>query len=277
MQFYKKHRLLALSLLIASLCAGIGGIYYLQNSQKSYIPACRQASEPFSYTLCQVSATPLNVPVDSQSKQNNLKLRLVWQNPTTHTPIFDFTNLLKTLPNTHFAMNAGMYDEKFAPIGYTVIDGEQIKSLNLKNGGGNFHLMPNGVFWWDDQGFYIDESQAFSQKLRQNNITPRYATQSGPMLVINGNIHPDFDPKSDSKKIRNGVGICQDGTVKLLASDSWINFYEFADFFKTNLKCDNALFLDGGRATAVYSRELGRQDTKYMGVMVVAVDEAVKK
>lgn len=260
MQFYKKHSVIAFTCLS---CLTVGGIVYVKNAPKPYTPTCTQSMTPFSYTLCQIAPN-----------KDNLTLKLAWQqpdnSPNANTPILNFTTLLKIVPNTRFAMNAGMYDEKFAPIGYTVIDGKQIKSLNLKNGVGNFHLMPNGVFWWNADGYHIDESQAFNQKLTQGTITPKYATQSGPMLVINGQIHPDFDKNSDSQKIRNGVGVCQDGTVKFASSDTWVTFYEFADFFKTTLKCDNALFLDGGRATAVYSKELNRQDNKYMGVMVVA-------
>lgn len=257
MQFYKKHSFIAFCLLT---CLAVAGFIYTKTAKQSYRPSCSQGNAPFSYTLCQFDP-----------KQNNLELKLAWQK-SDNTPILDFTNLLKIAPNTRFAMNAGMYDDKFAPIGYTVIDGKQIKSLNLKNGGGNFHLMPNGVFWWDKQGYHITESQAFSQQLTQQKITPTYATQSGPMLVINGNIHPDFDKNSDSLKIRNGVGVCQDGTVKFASSDTWVSFYDFANFFKSTLNCDNALFLDGGRATAVYSKELNRQDNKYMGVMVVAAE-----
>lgn len=256
MQFYKKHSILAFCLLA---CVALGGFVYVKKSHQNYSPACKQGTSPFSYTLCQLDP-----------KENNLKIKLAWQMPDSTAPMLEFSNLLKVAPNTRFAMNAGMYDDKFAPIGYTVIDGKQIKSLNLKNGGGNFHLMPNGVFWWDENSYHVTESQAFNQQLTQHKITPKYATQSGPMLVINGQIHPDFDKNSESLKIRNGVGICQDGTVKFVASDALVSFYAFADFFKTTLKCDNALFLDGGRATAVYSKELNRQDNKYMGVMVVA-------
>lgn len=264
MPLSKQPRLLLLTLLASVASVGIGGIVYVKNNPTTYAPACRQSTSPFSYTLCQIDPA-----------QNNLTLTLAWLQPD-NSPILDFNNLLKINPHTRFAMNAGMYDDKFAPIGYTVIEGKQIKSLNLKKGEGNFHLMPNGVFWWNDDGYHIDESQVFNQKLTQQAISPNYATQSGPMLVINGKIHPDFAPNSDSQKIRNGVGVCQDGTVKFVASDTWVTFYAFADFFKTTLKCDNALFLDGGRATAVYSKELNRQDNKYMGVMVVAAETGKK-
>ncbi len=45
-----------------------------------------------------------------------------------------------------FAMNAGMYDEEGRPIGLAIVEGKQKHAINRRKGGGNFHLMPNGVF-----------------------------------------------------------------------------------------------------------------------------------
>lgn len=45
-----------------------------------------------------------------------------------------------------FAMNAGMYDEGGRPIGLYVEQGERQRRVNLRNGPGNFHMQPNGVF-----------------------------------------------------------------------------------------------------------------------------------
>lgn len=220
-------------------------------------PYCQAHKLPFNYTVCEYRP-------DSKAT-----LQLFWQN-SDKSLVLNFARL-KSLFNGQkqldFAMNAGMYDAKFAPIGYTVIDGKQIRSLNLKQGGGNFHLMPNGVFWADSKGYHITESQAMAKQLAAG-ATPIFATQSGPMLVIDGKIHPGFDPLSTSMKLRNGVGVCQDGQVKFVISDTWVSFYQFAELFKKQLKCDNALFLDGGRASALYSRELNRLDDKYMGVMI---------
>ena len=165
-------------------------------------------------------------------------------------------------------MNAGMYDDNFAPIGLTVIDGKEIKSLNQKDGQGNFHLMPNGVFWGDKDGFYIDTTPNFANKMA--NITPQLATQSGPMLVIDGNIHPKFDPKSTSVKMRNGVGTgCVDGQIHFVISGTPMTFYDFAKLFQMDLSCQNALFLDGGVASALYAPSIKRFDKHSMGVMLV--------
>ncbi len=189
-------------------------------------------------------------------------------------PLYTFDklkNMLNDKETLAFAMNAGVYNLNFAPIGYTVIDNKQILSLNLKNGAGNFHLMPNGVFWWNDDGFYITESQVMSDMLKSGSI-PKYATQSGPMLVINGKLHAKFKENSSSKKIRNGVGVCDHGMIKFVTSDTPVTFYNFAKLFQQDLHCENALFLDGGIATALYAPDVQRKDTKNMGVMIGLVE-----
>lgn len=222
---------------------------------------CQKVIKPFAHTQCEFN------PKDATQT-----LQLAWLYPNSNVIVLNFANLKKLISQQSrqldFAMNAGMYDTHYAPIGYTVIDGKTYHGLNLKQGVGNFHLMPNGVFWWDNQGYHVTESNAMSQLLA-NGTKPLFATQSGPMLVINGQIHPSFDPNSTSYKLRNGVGVCQDGKVKFVISDVPVSFYQFAQVFKTQLQCDNALFLDGGRASALYSKDLQRQDPHYMGVMVM--------
>lgn len=223
--------------------------------QKPISNHCIVKKSPFAHTVCEfVKDDP------------HTHLTLVWKDDNA-IPTLTFKNLLRTHPTTQFAMNAGMYNDKYAPIGYTVIDNQEILSLNLKEGVGNFHLMPNGVFWQDKDGFYIHESHQMHALLQQGK-RPVFATQSGPMLVIDGEIHPKFDPNSTSYKIRNGVGICH-GRINFVISDEPVNFYQFAQLFKHELNCQNALFLDGGTASALYSKELLRSDNKNMGVMIV--------
>ena len=247
--------LIAAGLLAISVMAVIG---FTQN-HKTSTPFCQTVTTPFAYTVCEFR------PGEQQAQ-----LQLAWRYPNSNNTLLNFANLKQSLPpqqTLHFAMNAGMYDERFAPIGYTVIQGQQIHSLNLKNGGGNFHMMPNGVFWWDKGGYHVTESHAMA-KLLERGTKPLFATQSGPMLVINGKIHPSFSADSSSQKLRNGVGVCQDGRIKFVISDTWVSFYQFAALFKNDLGCDNALFLDGGRASALYSRELTRSDVKSMGAIL---------
>lgn len=243
-----------------AVLAGLAVLSFAKH-QSAAAPFCQSMGKPFAYTLCEF-----------HPRQATTKLQLVWRYQNSNQVVLNFANLKHLIGHSQtleFAMNAGMYDANYAPIGYTVINGQQVRSLNLKSGGGNFHLMPNGVFWWDAKGYHVTESSAMA-KLLASGTKPQFATQSGPMLVINGQIHPSFSAQSSSQKLRNGVGVCQDGRVKFVISDTWVSFHQFAQLFRDTLGCDNALFLDGGRASALYSRELNRLDTKPMGVMLAA-------
>lgn len=224
---------------------------------------CQTKESPFTYSVCSIDAQTL--------AGEDYALQLFWQDANKE-PLLTFDNLLHHLPASQsliFAVNAGMYNERYAPIGYTVIDGQEIKSLNLKEGGGNFHLLPNGVMWWDKSGkVQITESQVMSEQIKNGMVTPYFATQSGPMLVIDGRIHPKFNPDSTSLKIRNGAGVCSDGQIQFVNSEEPVTFYDFAALFKDDLNCPNALFLDGGIASALYAPEIDKQDKKEMGVMI---------
>ncbi len=156
-----------------------------------------------------------------------------------------------------FAMNAGMYHESRAPVGLYIEAGEEHASLNNNNGPGNFHLKPNGVFYVAPDGHaYVEETGVY---LKIKQPPPRYATQSGPMLVIAGEIHPRFLPDSDSLKRRNGVGVTDDGGVIFVLADAPVRFYDFASFFRDELKTPNALYLDG-TISRIYAPDLGRSD-----------------
>jgi uncharacterized protein YigE (DUF2233 family) len=180
-------------------------------------------------------------PVDPRKED----LRLYWgddQNNALH----DFTGLDKYVTakggKLVFAANAGMYDVKAKPVGLLVQDGVEESPLNLNDGTGNFFMKPNGVFVINDKNeARVMESSAYTALL-----TPaRWATQSGPLLVFGGNIHPDFNAESKSKKIRSGIGIAPDGGIVFVLSRGPVNFYDFASFFLDKMKCSNALYLDG--------------------------------
>lgn len=165
-----------------------------------------------------------------------------------------------------FAMNAGMYDEEGKPIGLFVAGGEQRRSLNRKEGAGNFHLMPNGVFSVDAAGkLAVTASAAFVSAVK----SPVWATQSGPMLVIKGKIHPKFAPDGDSRFIRNGVGVKNGSTAYFVISEDAVSFGRFARFFRDALGCPDALYLDG-TVSSLWDPAAGRQDGySELGPMVV--------
>jgi uncharacterized protein YigE (DUF2233 family) len=164
-----------------------------------------------------------------------------------------------------FAMNAGMFKPDFSPVGLLIQDGQQISPLNLADGAGNFFLKPNGVFLVSDSGPRIVDSTEYSS-LAQG---VRFATQSGPLLVRNGNLHPGIDAASTARLIRNGVGVSGDSVVFVI-SEQPVSFYELAVYFRDELHCPDALYLDGV-VSSLYSIELQRNDSKADLGPIVAV------
>lgn len=139
-----------------------------------------------------------------------------------------------------FAMNGGMYMEDNSPLGLYIEEGKTIKRINRKSGTGNFYMQPNGVFYiTQNRDAVICRSGDFKQKK-----SIRFATQSGPMLLVDGVIPPAFRQGSTNLNIRNGVGILPDHTILFVMSKKAVNFYDFADYFK-RMGCCQALYLDG--------------------------------
>ena len=192
-------------------------------------------------------------------------------------PYGSFSNLTRALAENdqtlRFAMNAGMYDKARNPIGLYVEAGVVKKSANTNEGPGNFHLMPNGVFWVTRDGeARVATTEAYLSGAAGDAIA--FATQSGPMLVIDGALHPKFLPASTSRKIRNGVGVTKAGDVVFVKSDTLVTFHAFARYFKNALGADNALFLDG-TISRVYAPDLNRNDGgAAMGPIVGVVSPA---
>jgi uncharacterized protein YigE (DUF2233 family) len=155
-----------------------------------------------------------------------------------------------------FAMNAGMFEPDLSPVGLLVQDGHEVSPLNLRDSVGNFYLKPNGVFLISEAGPRIIESSEYP-KLASG---VRLATQSGPLLVRNGVLHPTINPESASRLLRNGVGISGD-TIIFVISEEPVNFYEMATFFRDSLHCPDALYLDGV-VSSLYSTDLQRNDFK---------------
>ena len=166
-----------------------------------------------------------------------------------------------------FAMNAGMYHRDLAPVGLYVEDGVEVAPLITSDGPGNFGLLPNGVFCIGDS-FRVIESRAF-KKTRPD---CRYATQSGPMLVIDGKLHPKLLADSDSLYVRNGVGVSADGSRAVFAiSNDAVNFHSFARFFRDERGLKDALYFDGN-ISRLYAPALARHDGGFpMGPIVGTV------
>ena len=151
----------------------------------------------------------------------------------------------KRSPNANviaFAVNGGMFDSDGKPIGYYVENGARLKELSRTDGPGNFHLKPNGVFYGTAGKWNIQTADDFYSNVSDR---PQFGTQSGPMLVIDGQLHPEIAQDGPSKAIRNGIGIDKQGKAHFVIADRPLSFGILARFYRDELKTPNALFLDG--------------------------------
>lgn len=180
------------------------------------------------------------------------------------------TFLGERAPRVAFAMNAGMYDSQGLPIGLYVEDGAEGHALNRRDGPGNFHLKPNGVFWVDAAGrAQVTETEAFAQRERK----ARMASQSGPMLVIDGALHPAIAPNGSSLNIRNGVGACGEaGAAIFVISEGPVSFGRFARLFRDELACRSALYFDGSVSSLWWPGERRMDARAPLGPMVVVFE-----
>lgn len=226
--------LLALVVLLAAPAAAAEGF------------CTRTEFEGLPYTVC-----------EARADRHDIRL---WLADETGAVIGGFPQLQALLAargeRLAFAMNGGMYHPDRRPVGLHIEDGREIAPLVRRARGGNFGLLPNGVFCVREGRAAVIETEAFAA------APPacRHATQSGPMLVIGGALHPRFLPDSDSLNIRNGVGVAAGGRRVVFAiSDAPVSFHGFARFFRDHLGLPDALYLDGS-VSRLWAPELGRSD-----------------
>ncbi|MGR3622562.1 phosphodiester glycosidase family protein [Pseudophaeobacter sp.] len=209
------------------------------------------------YTLCEVNAA---------QEQLQLFLRDDKDQVFGH-----FSNIEEALAaegkELIFATNAGMYHANRAPVGLYIEDGKQEMRLIPNAGPGNFGLLPNGVFCLREGRADVFETLRF----RDSDTSCTSATQSGPMLVIDGALHPRFLPDSTSSYIRNGVGTSANGTRVVFAiSRNAVTFHQFGSLFRDHLELPNALYFDGN-ISRLHAPQVGRSDAGFMMGPVVGV------
>lgn len=163
------------------------------------------------------------------------------------------------------ATNAGIFRTGEVPNGLFVEDGVERHALATEAGDGNFYLLPNGVFAVDAGGARVVETSRWTP-----GTGLRLATQSGPLLLAGGQVHPRFDPASASQLRRSGVGVSDARTVHFAISAGGVRFHDFATLFRDALGCPDALYLDGtisGMIGPEVPREFGA-DGRFAGVLV---------
>lgn len=197
-------------------------------------------------------------------KKEHLAFYLKNENQSTFGSIENLKDWLsKNNKELVFAMNGGMYKKDQSPQGL-FIQNKSIKSpIETTDGNGNFYLKPNGVFYvTSNKKAFISQTDKF---VKSENI--EFATQSGPMLLIDGKIHPAFNKNSTNLNVRNGVGILPNNEIIFAMSKREINFYEFAEFFKSK-GCKNALYLDGFVSRTYCPKENWKQTDGNFGVII---------
>lgn len=194
------------------------------------------------------------------------KIEFFWKN-NQHQPFKSIENL-KNYINTKnqdlkFAMNGGMFVENNIPKGLYIENFKMLHPIDTSSGEGNFYIKPNGIFYLTKSNI----SAVISTENFKASSDIKFATQSGPMLIINGKINSIFQKNSANLNIRNGVGILENGNPVFVMSKKDINFYNFASLFKS-LGCKNALYLDGFVSRAYLPEENWIQEDGDFGVMI---------
>jgi uncharacterized protein YigE (DUF2233 family) len=168
-----------------------------------------------------------------------------------------------------FATNGGMFHADYQPVGLLVQDGVERSPINLKSGDGNFFLKPNGVFVISHNG---RAAIVRSEKFRGLDQGVSAATQSGPLLVIDGRVNPAFKRGSTNRFVRSGVGIIDPHTVVFAISNKAINFWDFAYLFRDVLGCKNALYLDGVISKFYLPGREAPEDRGDFGVLIAVTE-----
>jgi len=173
------------------------------------------------------------------------------------------------------ATNAGIYDKDHKPLGLYIEDGVVLHKLNTRqNAYGNFYLQPNGVLIVEDRQAHIVDTTSVDNDRSHWLANARYATQSGPIMLHNGEINSAFDPGSINMVVRNAVCIDTSHQVVLAMARNPITFYDFAQFLRDKLQCVDALYLDGSISRIYPSLEADLGPA--FGAMIAVVKAADK-
>lgn len=165
--------------------------------------------------------------------------------------------------NLKFAMNGGMFEKNNIPKGLYIENFRILNKIDTLSGEGNFYLNPNGIFYLTKN----KTAEIIETKNFKYSSEIKYATQSGPILLVNQEINPIFKKDSKNLNIRNGVGILEDEKVVFIMSKKEINFYNLASIFK-KLGCKKALYLDGFVSRTYFPKENWIQKDGDFGVMI---------
>jgi uncharacterized protein YigE (DUF2233 family) len=172
-------------------------------------------------------------------------------------------------------MNGGIYERGGVPSGLLIQNGRELHPLNRADGKGNFFLKPNGIFLISDKGAAVINSTEYPLP----GVKVTHAVQSGPLLLRNGKVHPEFRAASANRLHRNGIGVTKDGTVMLAMTDirspKYPNLHEFALLF-ASFGCADALFLDGDISQMRSGEALTKESGPFGSFIAVVKEKKVE-
>jgi uncharacterized protein YigE (DUF2233 family) len=252
-------------LVAAAFLAALAGSYFLWQSNAAAPPA--EPNQSFECNPIAFGGKRFTECIAIPGK-HRVAMRITGRNGVIYR---GFSNLAQDVNEAQvaFAINGGMYDVQSKPIGYYVEDGERLHPLNTRDAGGNFYLKPNGVFFGSATGdWQIMTSEDFATKIA---LRPEFGTQSGPMLLIGGKLHPQISEDGTSLKLRNGAGIDPQGRAHFVISDEPVSFGSLALLMRDHVLAKDALYLDG-TVSALWDPASGRMDADYpLGPLIVVM------
>ena len=234
-----------------------------------FFGGCSSLRQSLQNQLCHLDPLQPYDTVHVDPAHHNLTLH--WKNPVSRQPFETIEHVvawLKSRGDSVIAVtNAGIYEPGFFPTGLYVEKSQELNPLNLKDGYGNFYLKPNGVFFISDGLFEIVESEKFHRQ----ELYVEYALQSGPLLLEDQTIHPEFTLGSKNCRLRSGIGVTSTGRAILAISNGAVNFYDFATWFRDDIGAMDALYLDGTISELYINGRRGHSDEMFAGFLAVTL------
>ena len=144
------------------------------------------------------------------------------------------------------AVNGGFFTPDLKPLGLRITQGKKMNPLRDISWWGVFFLQGNQA--------HIFSKEEFKHYPEHSKIN--FAIQAGPRLITHGVI-PSLKPSIDA---RTALGVTQDGRVILLATENvLLSMTDLADIMHKSaeaggLECIDAINLDGGGSTQLYTR-----------------------
>lgn len=141
-------------------------------------------------------------------------------------------------------INGGFFTPEHKSIGLLIKSGKKINPMHYTS-------------WWSVFGIRGDTPIILPQWQVKSTRGFKMALQAGPRLVVNGRVSK---LKNSKKAARSAVGITQAGYVILVITEgAGIAMHGMAELmrrsrFINGLGCPNAMGLDGGRSSQLYSR-----------------------